>query len=82
MYCIDLDGKEVWRFAASDRGVCKVDSPYKIFEMVVKKSFDETREKDDKYEINLGGISDGESYTVKSEYMGESAYSRKKDYGQ
>ncbi|MCX6817247.1 MAG: PQQ-binding-like beta-propeller repeat protein [Candidatus Aenigmarchaeota archaeon] len=82
LYCIDLDGKEIWRFASSDRGISKIDPPYKIFEMVVKKSFEETHEKDDKYEINLGAKSEDRFYTVKSEYMGESTYSSKKDYGQ
>lgn len=81
-YCIDFSGKEKWRFQTSDKTISKVDPPYKVFEMVVKKSFEDANEKDDKYDINLGAKSEDRFYTAKSEYVGETTYATKKDYGQ
>lgn len=81
-YCIDLKGKEVWRFAASDMTKSKVDPPYKIFEMVVKKTREDEEEGEEKYEVNVKSGDLDDSYSVKSEYATETAYASKKDYGE
>jgi len=81
-YCLNLDGKEIWRFSASDQTPSKLDPPYKIFEMVVKKSFDETEEIDEKYDLDFVGGGSDDVYNVKSEYVFETTYATSKDYGE
>jgi outer membrane protein assembly factor BamB len=80
-YCIDLNGKEIWRFAASDKTVSKIDPPYNIFEVVVKKSFDEDEESDEKYDLDFSGRLGDDVYSMKSEYVTEVTYATRKDYG-
>jgi outer membrane protein assembly factor BamB len=81
-YCISLEGKELWRFVASDTTICKVDPPYKIFEMVVKKSFDEADGTGEKYDLDFSGRGSDDVYSVKSEYVFETTYATRKDYGE
>jgi len=79
-YCISLQGEEIWRFATSDKTICKVDPPYKYFEVVVKKEgAGEESGIEDKYEVNvtMGFIDEydsGNEYQVKVEYQQKMKY--------
>ncbi len=82
LYCLDIDGKEKWRFATSDKTICRVDPPYKVFEMVVKKAMDEDSEADEKYDLDFSGMGSGNVYNIESEYVVETTYATGKDYGE
>ncbi|MCK4531889.1 MAG: hypothetical protein KAT94_03405, partial [Candidatus Aenigmarchaeota archaeon] len=81
-YCIDLKGKEIWRFATSDKTICKVDPPYKVFEVVVKKEETEEEKEGNRYDLDLSGRIDESEYNVKSEYAIGSVYLEEKKYGE
>ncbi len=79
LYCLNLKGNEVWRFATSDRTICKVDPPYKVFEVVVKKEETGEEKEDKKYEVNLTkGFED--IYETESEYQVKVEYQQSMKY--
>jgi len=82
-YCVRSDdGKEIWRFATSDTNISRVDPPYKIFEVVIKKMVDkQIEEGKERYAADFSNKLSDDVYSIRSEYVTEVTYSVKKDYG-
>ncbi len=81
IYAINLEGKEIWRFASSNLGESEIPPTYGAWKMEIKKSgIDEETVEEEKYKEKKEESVSLSDYHVTSEYSTESEYKQKSDY--
>ncbi|NIO23140.1 MAG: PQQ-binding-like beta-propeller repeat protein [Candidatus Aenigmarchaeota archaeon] len=81
IYAIDLEGKELWRFASSNLRESEIPPTYGAWKMEIKKSStDEETIEDEKYREKKEESVSLSDYHVTSEYSTTSEYKQKSDY--